>query len=145
MNKSKGFSPVTRSRIVIAGVLAAVIVLGVISRVAPLGWPPYDKSLGDVLYGMAAYLGLVLLLPRLPIGYSAALSAAACLAVEFLQLTEINSELLKVPVCAGFSGRSFPGMTLPVTWGNRYHCGRGCVRPPTILRNISQFGNISRN
>ena len=107
MNKSIILSPVTKRRLFTAGVLPAIIMLGVISRTVPLGWPPYDKSLGDVLYGMAAYLGLALLLPRLSMRYSAAVAAAACLAVEFLQFTEINVELLKVPVLRWFLGEVF--------------------------------------
>ena len=88
-------------------IAAAVIVVGIISRVAPLGWYPYDKSLGDVLYAMAAYLALVVLLPRVSKGLIAVLATAACLAVEFLQLTEINADLLTVPVLRWFLGTTF--------------------------------------
>jgi Protein of unknown function (DUF2809) len=97
----------TKRRLISGVALAVVIVLGIISRTVPLGWSYYDKSLGDVLYGMAAYLGLVFLFPRVPIGINAAVAVAACLAVEFLQLTEINTELLKVPVLRWFLGRVF--------------------------------------
>jgi len=97
-------SLVTKRRLCSSVALAAVMGLGIVSRAAPLGWPPYDKSLGDVLYAMAAYLGLDLLLPRWPIGLMAALGAVACLAVEFLQLSEINAHLLKVPVLHWFLG-----------------------------------------
>ena len=97
----------TKRRFVSAGVLAAVIVLGLFSRAVPLGWWPYDKSLGDVLYAAAAYLALVLLLPRAPIGFIAVVGTAACLAVEFLQLTEVNEDLLKVPVLRWFLGTTF--------------------------------------
>ena len=84
-----------------------MIVLGIVSRTVSLGWQPYDKSLGDVLYAVAAYLALVVLLPRAPIGFIAALATVACLAVEFLQLTEINTELLTVPVLRWFLGTTF--------------------------------------
>jgi hypothetical protein len=87
--------------------LAAVIILGIASRVAPLGWAYYDKSLGDVLYAMAAYLALALLLPRRPIWLIAALATTACLAVEFLQLSEVNTRLLEVPVLRWFLGTTF--------------------------------------
>jgi hypothetical protein len=94
-------------RLIAAGVLAGVIVVGIISRVAPMGWYPYDKSLGDVLYAVAAYLALVVLFPRMSIGLVAALATAACLAVEFLQLTEINTDLLTIPVLRWFLGTTF--------------------------------------
>ena len=70
---------VTKRRLAAAGILAVVIVLGIISRVAPLGWSVYDKSLGDVLYAVAAYLALVILLPRMSKGLIAAVATAACL------------------------------------------------------------------
>lgn len=100
-------SLITKRRLVSAGALTGVIVLGIISRALPVGWLLYDKSLGDVLYAMAAYLALVLLFPRVPIGINAAVAAAACLAVEFLQLTEINADLLTVPVLRWFLGTTF--------------------------------------
>ena len=100
-------SLVARRRLTCAAALAGVIALGIVSRVVPIGWFWYDKSLGDVLYAMAAYFGLALLLPRVSIGLIAALGACACLAVEFLQLTEINANLLKVPVLCWFLGTTF--------------------------------------
>jgi type IV secretory pathway TrbD component len=106
-NTDQWWMMVTKRRVVAAGVLAAVIVLGIISRVAPLGWYPYDKSLGDVLYAMAAYLALAFLFPRMSKGYFAALATAGCLAVEFLQLTEINKDLLTLPVLRWFLGTTF--------------------------------------
>ena len=39
--------------------LAAMLIaiaLGIVSRLYPIGWLFYDKSLGDVLYAVAAYL-----------------------------------------------------------------------------------------
>jgi hypothetical protein len=84
-----------------------VIGLGITSRAVPLGWSLYDKSLGDVLYATAAYLGLALLLPRASVWRIAGLGTVACLAVEFLQLTEINGQLLTVPVLRWFLGTAF--------------------------------------
>jgi hypothetical protein len=97
----------TKRRFIGAGILAAVIVIGTTSRAAPRGWYPYDKSLGDVLYAVAAYLALVILLPRASKGLIAALATAACLAVEFLQLTEVNADLLTVAVLRWFLGTTF--------------------------------------
>src|ERR1700730_14308530 len=46
------------------GALGITISLGLMSRLCPIGWPLYDKSLGDVLYAVAAYLFLALVLFR---------------------------------------------------------------------------------
>ncbi len=100
-------SLVARRRLTCAAALAGVIALGIVSRVAPVGWFCCDKSLGDVLYAMAAYFGLAVLLPRVSIGVIAASGACACLAVEFLQLSEVNADLLKVPVLRWFLGTTF--------------------------------------
>jgi heme/copper-type cytochrome/quinol oxidase subunit 1 len=101
------FTHAARRRLSCAGVLAAVIALGVASRAAPLGWLVYDKSLGDVLYAVAAYYALAVLMPRLPVVTVAALATAACFVVEFLQLTEVNQRLLTVPVLRWFLGTTF--------------------------------------
>lgn len=100
-------SLVTKRRLCSSVAHAAVLGLGIVSRAVPLGWPPYDKSLGDVLYAMASYLGLALLLPLWSVGHIATLGTVACLAVEFLQLSEINGHLLKVPVLRWFLGTTF--------------------------------------
>ncbi len=77
-------SAATTRRLRCLAALAVVVALGVVSRVAPLGWWLYDKSLGDVLYAAAAYLGLALLFPRWRVAPLAAVASAWCLAVEFL-------------------------------------------------------------
>jgi Protein of unknown function (DUF2809) len=97
----------TKRRLYCATALAAVIVLGIVSRAVPLGWPLYDKSLGDVLYATAAYLGLALLFPRWPVWFLAALAGGSCLAVEFLQLSEVNEKLLMIPALRWFLGTTF--------------------------------------
>jgi hypothetical protein len=94
-------------RLCCAACLAAVIGLGIVSRTFPLGWFVYDKSLGDVLYAVAAYLALALLFPRWRIGLVALTAGVACLAVEFLQLSEVNARLLTVPVLRWFLGSVF--------------------------------------
>ena len=90
-----------------ATILALVIVLGIFSRAAHLGWTWFDKSLGDVLYAMAAYFAIALLFPRISVALTAALATAACSAVEFLQLAEVNASLLEVPVLRWFLGTTF--------------------------------------
>jgi hypothetical protein len=69
-------------------VLAALVVtvaLGLLSRLCP----GYDKSLGDALYAVAAYLALALALPRRHPLLVAGLALALCLAVELFQATGI--------------------------------------------------------
>lgn len=100
-------SPANRRRLLRLAALAAVVVLGLASRAFPLGWSAYDKSLGDVLYAVAAYLAFAILLPRSPPWLLAALAFASCLAVEGLQLTELNRRLLAVPVLRWFLGTTF--------------------------------------
>ena len=80
---------------------------GRISRVAPLGWWPYARASATcyTVWQLISPLGSFCL--RVPLGPIAALAAVACLAVEFLQLTEINVELLKVPVLRWFLGSTF--------------------------------------
>src|SRR3954469_3409502 len=68
--------------------LALTVALGLLSRLRPVGWPPYDKSLGDALYAAAAYLTLALL-SRRPPALVAPLALALCLAVEGFQATGV--------------------------------------------------------
>jgi hypothetical protein len=70
-------------------VLAATIALGLLSRLYPIGWSLYDKSLGDVLYAVAAYLTLAILWHRKPLTLVAPLALALCLSVEAFQATGI--------------------------------------------------------
>ncbi len=100
-------SPSSGRRLCCVAALAAVIALGIATRAFPLGWPVWDKSLGDVLYAMAAYLAFAILLPHARVWAVACLAAGACLAVELLQLTELNGRLLAVPVLRWFLGTDF--------------------------------------
>jgi hypothetical protein len=69
--------------------LLITIAVGIVSRLYPIGYLPYDKSLGDALYAVAAYLGIALLLFRKPRLLVAALALVWCLAVEAFQATGI--------------------------------------------------------
>src|SRR5579863_8913958 len=63
--------------------LAALVVtlaLGVASRLFPIGWPLYDKSLGDVLYAVVVFLMVTLARPRSALRMRAAVALALCLA-----------------------------------------------------------------
>src|SRR5262245_58799256 len=87
----------------VVAALAVTIALGLLSRLCPIGWPVYDKSLRDALYAAAAYLAL----PRRRPALVAALALACCLAVEFFQATGVPARYAHiVPV------RWLLGMTL---------------------------------
>jgi hypothetical protein len=87
--------------------LAVTVALGLLSRLRPIGWYPYDKSLGDVLYAMAAYLVLALLLFRKPPAVVAPVALAACLAVEFFQATDIPARYAHYLVVRWLIGTTF--------------------------------------
>jgi hypothetical protein len=92
-------------RLVVA--LAATVVLGIVSRRWPIGWWPYDKSLGDVLYAVAAYLGLALLLWRRGPVVVAPLALATCLAVEAFQATGIPARYAHLGLVRWVLGTTF--------------------------------------
>ena len=82
----------TRSRRAWAVTLLAIIALGILSRVLPIGWPLWDKYLGDALYAAMVYA-----LIRLFSGQSSARIASFALvlmtALELFQLTLIPAQL----------------------------------------------------
>src|SRR5262249_2746684 len=86
--------------------LVLTLALGVMSRVRPVGWWVYDKSLGDALYAVAAYLALALLTRRRP-AVVAPLAFAACLAVEFFQATGIPARLQHIGPVRWLLGTTF--------------------------------------
>jgi hypothetical protein len=67
--------------------LAVVIGLGLVSRTVASGWYVWDKSMGDVLYAVAAYLALRLVAPRLAVRWAAVSVAALCVGIELFKLT----------------------------------------------------------
>jgi hypothetical protein len=78
--------------------LVLTLVLGVVSRRYPIGWYPYDKSLGDALYAVAVYLSLAVLLPRRSILVVGFLALAFCLAIETFKLTGIPAQYAQTPL-----------------------------------------------
>jgi hypothetical protein len=84
--------------------LAATVFLGLASRLHPLGWFLWDRVLGEVLYAVAAYLVLAMLLFRKPPWLLAALAFGCCLGVEVFKLTGIPAEHQNVSWYAGFWG-----------------------------------------
>ena len=83
-------SPTTRNtarrRWVAAGLLAAVIALGLAAHAWLPGGAASDIT-GDVLYAVAAYLAVVFIAPRLPPLAVGGIALAWCVAVELFQLT----------------------------------------------------------
>ena len=84
--------------------LAATVVLGLASRLHPLGWFLYDRVLGEVLYAVAAYLVLAMLLVRRPPWLIAGVAFGCCLAVELFKLTGIPAENQRVFLVKVVSG-----------------------------------------
>jgi hypothetical protein len=78
--------------------LVLTLVLGGVSRRYPIGWYPYDKSLGDALYAVATYLGLAVLLARRSPLVVGLLALAFCLAIETFKLTGIPAQYGKTPL-----------------------------------------------
>jgi hypothetical protein len=69
--------------------LLLTICLGLLSRLFPIGWHSYDKSLGDVLYAVAVYLVLALVFYRTKPVMIACLALVLCVAIECFKLTGI--------------------------------------------------------
>src|SRR4029077_15014404 len=87
--------------------LAATVVLGLASRLYPVGWFFYDRVLGEVLYAVAAYLVLAMLLAGKPPWLIASMAFGCCLAVELFKLTGIPAEHQHLLLVRWFLGMSF--------------------------------------
>ena len=87
--------------------LAATVFLGLASRLHPVGWFLYDRVLGEVLYAVAAYLVLAMLLRRKTPFFIATLAFLCCLAVELFKLTGIPAEYQHVLLVRWFLGMTF--------------------------------------
>ena len=86
--------------------LLATIALGLLSRLEPIGWPLYDKSLGDVLYAVAAYLALSIV-TRQPWWIVAPVALFLCEAVECFQATGIPLRYSHFTLVRWFLGTTF--------------------------------------
>lgn len=87
--------------------LAVTVPLGLCSRLVPIGWEPVDHSVGDVLYAVAAYLALALVLRRSRTALVAALALAACLAIEAFQATGIPARFAYIAAVRWLLGTQF--------------------------------------
>ena len=92
--------------------LAATVVLGLASRLYPVGWFLYDRVLGEVLYAVAAYLVLAMLLVRKPPFFIAVIAFVCCLVVEVFKLTGIPAEHQHVLLVRWFLGMTFSAVNL---------------------------------
>jgi Protein of unknown function (DUF2809) len=92
--------------------LAATLILGLASRLCPMGWYLYDRVLGEVLYAVAAYLVLAMVLFRKPPLLIAVLAFVCCLAVELFKLTGIPAEYQRVLLVRWFLGMTFSCVNL---------------------------------
>jgi uncharacterized protein DUF2809 len=118
--------------------LAFTISLGLMSRLCPIGWPFYDKSLGDVLYAIAAYLFLALVLFRVRRAVIILLAFGLCIGIECFKTTGIPALLARDhPLVGWLIGTTF-------SWHNLVCYGVGVaiiaavdvslLRPPPIAK-----------
>ncbi|HWG47546.1 MAG TPA: DUF2809 domain-containing protein [Gemmataceae bacterium] len=92
--------------------LAVTVVLGLASRLYPVGCFLWDRVLGEVLYAVAAYLVLAMLLFRKSPLFIAVIAFVCCLAVELFKLTGIPAEYQGVFLVRWFLGMSFSVVNL---------------------------------
>src|SRR5262249_34641852 len=93
-------------------VMAVTVVLGLASRLYPMGWFLWDRVLGEVLYAVAAYLVWAMLLVRKPPWLIAMVAFACCLAVELFKLTGIPAAHQRVFMVRWFLGMTFAWVNL---------------------------------
>ena len=92
--------------------LAVTVFVGLASRLHPLGWFLWDRVLGEVLYAVAAYLVLAMLLVRKPPLFIALIAFVCCLAVELFKRTGIPAENQHVFLVRWFLGMTFSVVNL---------------------------------
>ena len=92
--------------------MAITVALGLSSRHYPMGWFLWDRVLGEVLYAVAAYLALAVVLFRKPPLFIAVIAFVCCLAVELFKLTGIPAEYQHVFLVRWFLGMTFSVVNL---------------------------------
>src|SRR4051812_44658012 len=106
------------------GLLAAIVVAGLLSRIAHTGFRLLDKYLGDALYAAMVYV-IFRLTGR--IARVAVWAAVTMTAIEFFQLTGVPAGMLRsgypvVRACARLLGTEFSAFDLLA-----YAVGIGCI------------------
>lgn len=86
--------------------LLLTLALGLLSRLCRTGWYLLDKSLGDILYGTAAYLTLALIFD-FSIKRNYLLACLACWVVETFKLTGLPAAYGHIPIVPWVFGRVF--------------------------------------
>lgn len=92
--------------------MAVTVAFGLASRLSPLGWLFWDRVLGEILYAVAAYLALAMLLRRKPPWFIALIAFGCCLAVELFKLTGIPAEYHRMFLVRWFLGMTFDVVNL---------------------------------
>jgi hypothetical protein len=92
--------------------LAVTVLLGLASRLYPTGSFLWDRVLGEVLYAVAAYLALAIMLYRKPPVFIAVVAFACCLAVELFKLTGVPAEYQHLFLVRWFLGMTFSAANL---------------------------------
>ena len=92
--------------------MAVTVALGLASRLHPVGWFLWDRVLGEVLYAVAAYLALAMLLFRKPPLLIAVIAFGCCLAVELFKLTGIPANNQRLFLVRWFLGMTFSVVNL---------------------------------
>lgn len=69
--------------------LFVAVALGLASRTFHLGWPLWDKSVGDVAYAVMVGFLVMLARPQLRACVAAALAVAVCFVIELVQLSGV--------------------------------------------------------
>ncbi len=117
--------------------LVAIVVAGLLSRMAHTGFPLFDKYLGDALYAAMVYV-LLRLTGR--IERVALWAAVAMLAIELFQLTQIPAGMLRsghpaVRACAHLLGTRFSLLDLVA-----YAVGIACIAAARARSRHSPHG-----
>jgi hypothetical protein len=76
--------------------LVVTIAVGLASRRVPLGFPLWDKSLGDALYTVMVFFSVVLARPSLAPRTVGVLALAISIVIEVFQLTGIPAQLPRI-------------------------------------------------
>ncbi len=92
--------------------VAVTVILGLASRLYPVGWFLWDRVLGEVLYAVAAYLALAVFLFRKPPLFIAVSAFVCCLAVELFKLTGLPDEYQHLFLVRWFLGMTFSAVNL---------------------------------
>lgn len=116
--------PADGGRVFWPGLLAAIVVTGVLSRVVHTGFVLFDKYLGDALYAAMVYVLFRLTGRIAPVALWA---AVAMTALELFQLTGIPAQMLRngsaaARLCARLMGTQFSAADLLA-----YAAGIGCL------------------